>query len=570
MTSNAEVILRGLVEEKHLSDAPNMKVQDYFELFVAELLLAEARAPYEEIVAGLVGGGGDGGIDAIWIYVDGRPILADEEIPEAFIKGTQIELIVMQAKYQAGGFSEEALRKIENTCNELLRLDFDLSKAAAAYSGPVLRAFGMFHTVYKAAAAAFPRLTVRVVYASCGTSTAIPTPAVDFRIKLLRENLQKKFHDCGVDVELLGARELFEMAKRGSVETLRLTVAETAISTDRGGYVALVNLDDYYAFLVSEEGELRKWLFDYNVRDYEGPTVQVNQAIRNTLDCHDASEDFWWLNNGVSVLTDEVSSVGKTLVVSAPRIVNGLQTSMEVYNHYHDTADHAGDSRKILVRIIKATDEMSRDNIIKATNSQTLIPGIALKSSEPIHADIEEFLRQHDYWYERRQNKYKREGKSLKRILTIPSLAEAVLATVYSRPHLGAARGGNFLRDESIYSKAYNPKYPLRMYLVAVELVRHVDDYIETLSRGERSEYSRLTYVASSALAATQSRRWCPGPQLIADLDLDKVKASSVERLFLPLRMELDAAPRDATLEQVRDEVLLSIKRNLATVGAIA
>ncbi|GAI16788.1 unnamed protein product, partial [marine sediment metagenome] len=70
---------------------------------------------------------------------------------------------------------------------------------------------------------------------------------------------------------------------------------------------------------------MRLNLFEANVRDYQGK-VEVNKAIGNTL-LSAYSEDFWWLNNGVTVVASQASLSGKTLVVEDPQIVNGLQTS---------------------------------------------------------------------------------------------------------------------------------------------------------------------------------------------------------------------------------------------------
>ena len=540
MASNLELILNGIVSHRHQASAPQMKLNDYFEVFVAELLLAETRASYEEVMAGIVGGGGDGGIDALYIYVNGQPLTALDELPETLPMGCRIELYLVQAKYQTS-FAEEALRKIESTCDHLLRLDLDLNGFRRLYSRALLDQAGLFRAVYRQAMISFPTLDIKCFYASKGDAARLH-PAVRTRAELLQSNLSNKLPDTAASVDFIGAKELVDLAKQGSRDTLQLEVAETAISTERGGYVALVNLPEYHRFLVGAECQLRKWLFDYNVRDYEGPTVQVNQAIRATLGAPREHDDFWWLNNGVSIVADNVTSAGKTLNMQAPRIVNGLQTSMEIFAHFNEAPERSfDDDRKILVRVIQATSDESRDRIIKATNSQSLIPGIALRSTEPLHAQIEDFFAQHNLWYERRQNKYKNEGKPLKRIVTIPSLAEAVLATAYSDPHLGTARlGGRFLREETTYELVFKDSYDLRMYSNAVEIVRLVDDYVDSLSREARADYGKLIYFAATAFAAMMCRRWKPGPIAIANLDLEAVRPGVIEPLFRHLREELD------------------------------
>jgi hypothetical protein len=130
--------------------------------------------------------------------------------------------------------------------------------------------------------------------------------------------------------------------------TLELTFKES--STDDDSHIALVALDDYYAF-ISDEGVLRKYIFDWNVRDYEG-AVEVNREILASLSDPSAPE-FWWLNNGVTVICSKASVTGKTFSLDDVQIVNGLQSSATIHDYLHDaeTNDPAR-TRGLLVRII--------------------------------------------------------------------------------------------------------------------------------------------------------------------------------------------------------------------------
>ncbi|MFE1555738.1 AIPR family protein [Streptomyces sp. NPDC058734] len=67
-------------------------------------------------------------------------------------------------------------------------------------------------------------------------------------------------------------------------------------------YVCLARLDECYRFITSDNKALRQELFESNVRDYAGSTA-VNNAIGDTLRSG-TGEDFWWFNNGVTVVAD--------------------------------------------------------------------------------------------------------------------------------------------------------------------------------------------------------------------------------------------------------------------------
>src|SRR3546814_15041120 len=82
-----------------------------------------------------------------------------------------------------------------------------------------------------------------------------------------------------------------------------------------GGYVALTKLPDLNKFLRNAEGKPFGHIFDENVRAYQG-SVEVNKGIKDTLE-NPGAEDFWWLNNGVTILAQERSEerrVGKECV----------------------------------------------------------------------------------------------------------------------------------------------------------------------------------------------------------------------------------------------------------------
>src|SRR3546814_9105723 len=85
-----------------------------------------------------------------------------------------------------------------------------------------------------------------------------------------------------------------------------------------GGYVALTKLPDLNKFLRNAEGKPFGHIFDENVRAYQG-SVEVNKGIKDTLE-NPGAEDFWWLNNGVTILAQEASQVGKTIKIGRAHV----------------------------------------------------------------------------------------------------------------------------------------------------------------------------------------------------------------------------------------------------------
>lgn len=176
-------------------------------------------------------------------------------------------------------------------------------------------------------------------------------------------------------------------------------------------FVTLVKLTSFYKFITDENCQIRRRLFDANVRDYQGRN-KVNTSIQETLSTETA-EDFWWLNNGITILSNNAIPVSsRELQLDNPVIVNGLQTSNEIYSFYSQNPESLmKESRNILVRVIVPESEESRNKIIFATNNQTNIPKSTLRVTDPIHLEIELYFKNKGLYYDRRKNFYRNEGK---------------------------------------------------------------------------------------------------------------------------------------------------------------
>ncbi len=201
------------------------------------------------------------------------------------------------------------------------------------------------------------------------------------------------FSGCEFSCKFFGATELLLQTRKLPTKSLDLHLLENAMSTtfeNSQGYLCLVSLEKYYQFIRNDEdGSIRKYIFEANIRDYQGK-VEVNEGILKSLTSA-SLEDFWWLNNGITIIASKGTIVGKTITLDDPQIVNGLQTSTEIYN-YFTSNPRITDDRSILVRIIVTGDSTSRDKIIKATNSQTSMPPASLRATDKIQHDIEDFF----------------------------------------------------------------------------------------------------------------------------------------------------------------------------------
>lgn len=553
-----------MVESKRDEVAADMAEDSFFELFVAEQLVWEHDLSWEELETGITGGGNDGGMDAIYAF--GNDVLLDEGSDCQTSKtSASFELIIIQAK-RSPSFTETAVDKIRDSLLRLLDLNQPLEDASTLYNSETIGWFRRFRGCYLKNANRFPTVKISIYYGSRGFDV---NPKVVQKARELEVALASLFSECTCEFSFVTPSDLVALARRQRPTTLDLRFTET-IATSDGAYVGLALITDYADFMSTSQGGLRTAIFESNVRDYEGSTG-VNASIRKTLD-EDVEDDFWWLNNGITIVASRAAQYAKTLTLEYPQIVNGLQTSREIHSYitrYKSSGNpDPQDQRSILIRVVVPPDESSRDRIIRATNSQTAIPSVALRATERIQRDIEDYFIRQGWFYERRKNRYQNEGKPIAKIITIPYLAESVSALILREPHLGGPRlGGRFLRDEKLYKSIFNDIIPLANYLKCAQICRHVELHVRK-GRRRSSGGPGLRYLFHTAMAITIEIT--AGSQL-ADLDVSSLTGPAIDSWYQRIaNMDADnrrqRKPKPETLESMlTDEIL----RQLAGANVI-
>ena len=244
-----------------------------------------------------------------------------------------------------------------------------------------------------------------------------------------------------------------------------------------------MRLEDYWKFVTDESGSLRRYLFDSNVRDFLGES-QVNEEITGSLS-DETGPDFWWLNNGVTILATNATVPGKTIQLQEIQIVNGLQTTESIYRHFQSGSVVSSD-RSLLVKIIVTSDPQARDAIIRATNNQNPVEIAALHATDKIQRDIEEILERNDWYYERRKNYYRNIGKQQVKLVTPLYVASSVVALIFKNPAKATRLRARFMRNPESYDAVFSTKLPLETWPMLVEIYKQVEAYLGKISIRER------------------------------------------------------------------------------------
>ena len=232
----------------------------------------------------------------------------EEIVPAEIGRNVPIELVFIQAR-TSSGFSEGGMDGFASSARDLLDLNKNLTTLDTVYKADLISKIREFRETYLSLTSKFPKLTVCYYYVVLATEVH---PNAQRKVEPLREIVQTLFSPVDFSCDFLKAQDLLALSRQAPSTAHHLKLAENPISTGEEAFVCLVAVTDYCDFIRAEDGQLKEGIFEGNVRDYQGNT-EVNQQIRDTL-MSPPNEDFWWLNNGITVTANSASNItGKAL-----------------------------------------------------------------------------------------------------------------------------------------------------------------------------------------------------------------------------------------------------------------
>ena len=559
--TNDQILIREYIKQQYSAlQFPDQSA--YFEFLAASQALRGFDLSDEEIEAGLTGSGGDGGCDGVYLFFN--DVLVGEDFIDnldAVPREAALNVFVVQAKNELG-FGEDAIMKWKTVSSNLLKFENQIDNFKGRYTEKVLTFFQNFKDLRIKLLTSRVKLSFHYVYVAVANDLH---PNVQAQADELRELISQLFPGTmtSIDIEFINASKLMELINTQASQQFTLPLVDNPIALGtKKDYIALVNLGNYYKFITDDAGALRKYIFESNVRDYQGHN-SVNNEIRETL-AAETSEDFWWLNNGVTIVAEDVSqALPKQLLIVNPEIVNGLQTSNEIYFHFNANPEEIeNETRNILLRIIVPEDEGSRDRIILATNNQTTIPAVALRSTDPIHRQIEMYFKSRGLYYDRRKNYYKNLGKEANKIVSIGFLGQCLMSLFLGKPNFARARPSTLLSNDEYYKKLYIDNTDLELFYRSASLGKKVERFIKASSDYTQAAKSDIMFYVIYTVVAQAINSPDISVTSFKALDpdaIDDVKISQATELVFGLYQELGASNKVAKgselLERIREEI---------------
>ena len=240
------------------------------------------------------------------------------------------------------------------------------------------------------------------------------------------------FEPCGSEK----IQDLYRKTKEKLKSTFKFEKRITmySINDDEVGYSGVLPFKEFKKLIIDENGAT-KAVFEDNIRDYLGPNPDVNKNITETIKTGNVNA-FSMLNNGITVVTSSIIISGDIATIEDYQIVNGCQTSNVLIENM-DSVEGI-DELIIPIRIIATKDENLKNDITRATNSQTAIKKDQLEALSTFQKKLEEYYKTYRdedaLVYERRTGQYRESNIPKNRSVTIAMQIKTLAAMFLDEP----------------------------------------------------------------------------------------------------------------------------------------
>ena len=534
MAKNDRILLDGIIDDRVSIKLPSDKRDEAFEYLAFEQILKDEDLSHEEIEAGSIDGRQDAGIDGFFIIVNGHPL----QDPESFLwprTGSELQVFIITCKHH-DTFKQSPLDNLAASLSELLDFVIEDENLKGAYSEEVIKNRNNLKYAYRKLSPRLNKFVVNVYYASRGDTSEIGDE-VKSRAGHIKTIVHESFGTCISNFQFIGSTELVELHRRVKNYSLELPFIEVLSRGEQ--YVLLSKLSDYYIF-ISDQGKLRRYLFESNVRDFMGMN-RVNEDIKYTL-ASNTPTDFWCLNNGVTMLATSASVVGKSIQIQDIQIVNGLQTTESIFRHFESGGKDI-EERSVLVKVIVSTDEAVRDAIIRATNNQTSVELASLHATDKIQRDIEDVLLRNELFYERRKNYYVNQGHSPEEIVTPLYIAAGYVGFVLKDLHNAPLLRSKFMRSPEAYDEVFSEKAPIEVWPQIATILKRTDSVLDELrpkAAGTDKFLKNWRYIVSYAAVSILLGKLDFTAEDLVSFDTNKLTNKKIEEVWYWLNTNLE------------------------------
>ena len=247
-------------------------------------------------------------------------------------------------------------------------------------------------------------------------------------------------------------------------------------------------------------------LLEKNIRHYLGVNT-INEKIGKTLLSEEKRQNFFFFNNGITMICEKFSYNGLqdrnwNVKIDKLQIINGGQTCKTIYQTLKENPNVDFSQVYILVRLYEVNDDEDMiQDITYATNSQNPVDFRDLKSNDEIQKLLEISANDLGYIYKR-----KRDNHGNTNVIPSTVAAEAVFAVWRGKPHLAKYKRNEFF--DQYYDEIFSNLNAAQM-IIAVIIFRYCDSSRKRVSNDAEIQSQRpfsqyfLAYMVGKRLLKT-------------------------------------------------------------------
>lgn len=429
-------ITKQLVEELITTqEIRGEKESDNFEYFVNYSVVSDEYNRTFNLDNVSIGSGSDTGIDGLAIIVNGTIIDSIEEI-DNFLESNgflEVSYIFIQSK-TSSSFDTSEIRTFADGVKDFFRETPTLPR-----NEDIQKKYDISNYILENASKFNNNPKCKLYYVTTGVYNEN-----DKNIESVKCNTSQDLNALSlfqeVNFEILGATAIGKLYRKTKKPISATFIFANKVTLDNiddisQAYYGVLPFSEFKKLIVDNNGNIAN-VFDDNVRDFQGDTNPVNSKISETLN---SSNPFLFsvINNGITIVANEIKTSGNTFTIDDYQIVNGCQTSNVLFmNREHEKIQ----SLNIPIRLIGTSKEEVKSKITVSTNSQTPIKPEQLSAMSEFQKNLEFYYNSIDgegkLYYERRSKQYNSDSSVIKRrIITTAIQIKSFSAMFSNDPH---------------------------------------------------------------------------------------------------------------------------------------
>lgn len=472
-----EAFLKEFVE---LNDLDKVKPSEQFEYFVNYCIVSNEYGNTSFDLDEIFTGKATQGIDGIAVIVNNKIVETTEEIKDLIDlnKILNVRFVLIQSKTSNNFDNGEILNFFHWTKNYFTG-DNKLFTTDEMKKFVELKEYIYNVDNCKYMSKSNPVLTMYYVTTGNWTNDRNLLNVIDEnKPTLIDTNLFSKIEFIAVGANQI--QKLYRATKEKSSATFILSkcVPLPKIPDISSGYYGIIPFSEFKKIIVDNNDNIKN-VFEDNIRDFLGSDNDVNESITKTLKNSSTIMNFALLNNGITIVAEELNVTGDIFYMTNYQIVNGCQTSHILYQNRNEDGI---DDVYIPIKIIATTKDELKNQITTATNNQTAVKREQLESLSDFQRKLELYYDTYPengfkLHYERRVNQYSQLPIQKNKIVSIPIQIKAFSSMFMNNPHGVSGFYGTVVKRSQ--GKMFKSDDKLIMYYVSALAYFKIENFFK-------------------------------------------------------------------------------------------